>query len=85
MLSRDQYQEHRERLRRRMGTEDGGKSSKRRKYTVGPRIGHLSHDLGVRRFLRRGIEKVQTEWIMVCSAVILRLFLPHWDEVVTTL
>lgn len=85
MLNRDQYEEHRERLRRRMGTEEGREIYKRRKYTVEPRIGHIKHNLGVRRFLRRGIEKVKTEGIMVCSVVNLGILLRHWDEVVTTL
>ncbi len=69
LISRDQYEDHRERLRRRMGTEEGREIYRRRKYTVEPRIGHLKHNLGVRRFMRRGLEKVKTEWIMACSAV----------------
>ncbi len=85
LLSRDQYEDHRERLRRRMGTEAGREIYKRRKYTVEPRIGHIKHNLGVRRFLRRGIEKVKTEWIMTCNAVNLGILLRHWDEVMTTL
>ena len=84
MLSRDQYEEHRERLRRRMGTEEGREIYKRRKYTVEPRIGHIKHNMGVRRFLRRGLEKVKTEWIMACTAVNLGILLRHWDQVVTT-
>ena len=58
---------------------------KRRKHTVEPRIGHIKHNMGVRRFLRRGIEKVKTEWMMVCSAVNLGILLRHWDEVVKAL
>jgi transposase len=85
VLSRDQYEDHRERLRRRMSTEVGRDIYKRRKHTVEPRIGHIKHNLGVRRFLRRGIEKVKTEWSMVCSAVNLGILLRHWDEVVVTL
>ena len=73
---------HRERLRRRMGTETGREVYKRRKYTVEPRIGHIKHNMGVRRFLRRGIEKVRTEWIMTCTAVNLGILLRHWDDVV---
>ena len=85
LLNRDQYEGHRERLRRRMSTEEGREIYRRRKYTVEPRIGHIKHTLGVRRFLRRGIEKVTTEWIMACSAVNLGILLRHWDEVVQTL
>jgi transposase len=85
VISRDQYEEHRERLRRRMATEAGREIYKRRKHTVEPRIGHIKHNMGVRRFLRRGIEKVTTEWMMVCTAVNVGILLRHWDEVVTTL
>jgi len=85
LISRDQYENHRERLRRRMGTEEGRAIYKRRKYTVEPRIGHVKHNLGVRRFLRRGIEKVKTEWIMVCTAVNLGIALRHWEEIVKVL
>lgn len=68
-----------------MATEAGREIYKRRKYTVEPRIGHIKHNLGVRRFLRRGIEKVKSEWIMVCTAVNLGILLRPWDEVVRTL
>ena len=85
VISRDQYEGHRERLRLRMGTEAGREIYKRRKHTVEPRIGHIKHNMGVRRFLRCGIEKVTTEWMMVCTAVNVGILLRHWDEVVTTL
>ncbi len=85
LINRDQYEAHRARLRLRMATEEGREIYKRRKYTVEPRIGHLKHNLGVRRFLRRGIEKVKTEWIMACTAVNLGILLRHWDDVATTL
>lgn len=85
VISRDQYEEHRGRLRRRMDTEAGRQIYKRRKHTVEPRIGHIKHNLEVRRFLRRGLEKVTTEWMMVCTAVNMGILLRHWDEVVTKL
>ncbi len=84
-VGRDQYAAHRARLRLRMGTEEGREIYKRRKRTVEPRIGHIKHNMGVRRFSRRGLEKVKTEWIMACSAVNLGILLRHWDEVVTAL
>jgi ribosomal protein L34 len=85
LINRDQYEGHRQRLRRRMATEQGREIYKRRRHTVEPRIGHLKHNLGVRRFLRRGIEKVKTEWTMVCTAVNLGIILRHWEEIVKTL
>ena len=85
LISRDQYEDHRERLRQRMATPEGRAIYKRRKQTVEPRIGHIKHNLGVRRFLRRGIQKVKTEWSLVCTAVNLGILLTHWDEVLKTL
>jgi transposase len=85
LISRDQYEGHRQRLRRRMATEQGREIYKRRRHTVEPRIGHLKHNLGVRRFLRRGLEKVKTEWTMVCTAVNLGIMLRHWEQIVKTL
>lgn len=84
-INRDQYEDHRARLRRRMETEAGREIYKRRKYTVEPRIGHIKHNMGVRRFLRRGLEKVKTEWLMVCTAVNLGILLRHWDDVLKTM
>ncbi len=37
---------------------------KRRREIVEPRFGYLKHSLGVRRFLRRGLEKVRAEWTL---------------------
>ena len=85
LINRDQYEDHRERLRRRMATPDGREIYKRRKHTVEPRIGHVKHNLGVRRFLRRGIEQVQTEWAMVCTVVNLGIMLRNWEEIVKVL
>jgi hypothetical protein len=85
MLNRDQYEGHRERLRQRMGTAEGREIYRRRKFTVEPRIGHIKQNMGVRRFLRRGIEKVTTEWFMVCSAVNIGILLRNWEAVVKTL
>lgn len=85
VISRDQYEDHRVRLRARMATEEGRAIYQRRKHTVEPRIGHIKHNLGVRRFLRRGLQKVKTEWHMVCTAVNVGILLSHWDEVMKIL
>lgn len=85
LVGRDPYEAHRARLRLRMVTEEGREIYKRRKCTVEPRIGHIKHNMGVRRFLRRGLEKVTTEWMLVCTAVNLGILLRHWDEVMSTL
>ena len=85
VVSRDQYEAHRRRLRRRMDTQAGRAIYKRRKCTVEPCFGHIKHNMGVRRFMRRGIEKVKTEWSMVCTAVNLGILLRHWNEVAPVL
>ena len=84
-INRDQYEEHRERLRKRMATEEGQEIYKRRKFTVEPRFGHIKHNLGIRRFMHRGLEKVKTEWTMICTTVNLGILLRNWEEVVKVL
>lgn len=85
MINRDQYEDQRERLRERMGTEVGQATYRRRKHTVEPRFGQIKHVLGVRRFMRRGLEAAQTEWSMVCTAVNIGILLRHWKEVAAIL
>ncbi|MCX7427051.1 MAG: IS1182 family transposase [Planctomycetia bacterium] len=84
-INRDQYEEHRERLRARMKSPAGRATYPRRKEIVEPRFGYIKHDLGVRRFLRRGLEKVRAEWTLVCTAVNVGILLRHWREVSTVL
>ena len=42
-------------------------------------------NMGIRRFMRRGLEKVKTEWTMICTAVNLGILLRNWEEVVKVL
>jgi hypothetical protein len=84
-INRDQYEDHRERLRTRMNSDAGRAIYKRRKETVEPRFGQIKHGLGVRRFLRRGLEKVRTEWSLVCTAINIGILLRHWKEVAAVL
>ncbi|MGI4958976.1 MAG: IS1182 family transposase [Janthinobacterium lividum] len=39
-----------------------------RKYTVEPVFGHIKQARSFRQFLLRGIDKVQSEWAMICTA-----------------
>ena len=84
-ITRDQYEEHRERQRVRMASDAGRQCYRRRRETVEPRIGEIKHVYGVRRFLRRGLDAVRTEWSMVCTAVNLGILLRHWEEVARVL
>jgi transposase len=80
-LERDQYEAQRERLRARMNTAEGRAIYRRRRETVEPRFGWIKQGLGVRRFLRRGLEKVRTEWALVATAVNVSILLRHWELV----
>ena len=81
IVNRDQYEEYRERLRARMKTETGRLRYRLRSPTIEPRFGHIKRGLGVRRFMRRGLEAVRTEWSMICTAVNMGILLRHWSEV----
>ena len=39
-----------------------------RKFTVEPVFGHIKQARGFRQFLLRGIDKVKSEWAMICTA-----------------
>jgi transposase len=81
MVNRDQYEGHRERMRARMKTDHGRSRYRLRGPTVEPKFGHIKRGLGVRRFMRRGLEAVRTEWSLVCTAVNVAILLKHWDQV----
>lgn len=81
VVSRDQYEECRERMRARLATAVGRRRYALRKQTVEPRIGLVKHGLGVRRFLRRGLTKVAREWTWLCVAVNVGILLRHWEVV----
>jgi transposase len=80
-INRDQYEEHRERLRRRMDTDVGRERYKLRRQTVEPRFGLIKHNWGIRRFLRRGLESIRTEWALIAAAVNLGILLKNWEVV----
>ena len=50
----------------RLNSKDGHDFYKLRKETVEPVFGIIKNVIGFREFLVRGIEKVQTEWDLVC-------------------
>ena len=81
VVNRDQYEEYRERLRQRMDSDLGRERYRLRRQTVEPRIGQIKHILGCRRFLRRGLEAVKTEWSMICTAVNIGILMRNWEEV----
>ena len=68
-VNRDEFEECRERMRERMKSEEGRATYRLRAQTVEPRFGYIKQGLGVRRFLRRGIETVRAEFDLICAAV----------------
>lgn len=56
-----------ERMKRKLQTQAGAKVYSRRKTIAEPVFGQIKHARGFRQFLLRGIEKVRTEWALVCA------------------
>ena len=84
-INRDRYEACRERMRARFNSEQGRSRYRLRGPTVEPRFGFIKQNLGIRRFMRRGLDAVRTEWSMICTVVNLGVLLRHWPEVVSVL
>ena len=54
-------------MRAKLATDEGRAIYARRKATVEPVFGQIKEPRGFRRFLLRGMEKVQGEWALVCA------------------
>jgi len=80
-IKRDQYEDCRERMQARMRTPESIKRYNLRRQTVEPRFGYIKQALGIRRFLRRGLQAVQAEWLAVCTAVNIGVLLKNWTKV----
>ncbi len=66
---------HKQRMRRRLRTRDGRAEYDKRKITVEPICGQLKTVQGLRQFLLRGHEKVNSEWVLACTGHnLLKLF-----------
>jgi transposase len=81
MITRDQYEEARERLRARMRTEEGRAIYYKRGPAVETKFAVQKHLLGVRRFMRRGLAKASTEWTLLCTALNFRALMRRWKSV----
>jgi hypothetical protein len=57
-----------ERMRRKLRTKQGREIYKLRKQTVVPVFGQIKGARGFRQFLMRGLDKVQGEWSLICTA-----------------
>jgi hypothetical protein len=61
-----------------MSKQEIKKRYRKRKLIAESPFAHIKHAMGIRRFLHRGLEKVQTEWTWICAAYnlnkLIRLF-----------
>jgi len=67
-ITRDEFEEVRERTVARMSTPEARELYKQRPRIAETPFGILKHLFGLRQFLLRGLEKVQTEWRWACTA-----------------
>ena len=67
-VRRDEYEELRESMSKRMRSESGQAEYRKRKWICETPFGVPKGVWRVRRFLHRGLEKVQTEWSWTCTA-----------------
>lgn len=68
-----------ERMARKLRTKKGKREYSKRKGTVEPVFGQIKEVRGLRRFLLRGLEAVQAEWSLICTAHnLLKLFRSGW-------
>lgn len=77
-VSRDQHEGRREAMRVRLASEAGRAAYRRRAPLAEGTMAGLKAVLGVRQFLRRGLEAVQTEWLWVCVAFNLKKEIGLW-------
>jgi transposase len=74
-ISRDGYEPHRERMHQRMSGAEGKATYARRFHAAESPFAYIKCVMGVRRFLLRGLPKVRTEWLWVCTAYNMRRLL----------
>jgi len=69
-----------ERMREKLRTVEGRAVYKMRKAVVEPVFGQIKEARGFRKFLLRGLEKVQAEWKLICATHnLLKLFQSGWS------
>lgn len=59
-------------MRERMESEEGKAIYARRKVMIEPPFGHFKHNLRFRQFFTRGLQAVQSEWLLLCIGLNIR-------------
>jgi hypothetical protein len=67
-ITRDDYEEVRERAAARMSLQSSQELFRPRSWVAETPFGILKSVMGVRQFLLRGLEKVQTEWMWAVTS-----------------
>jgi len=74
-ISRDQYQDIRDRVGRRMASKAGQAVYRKRAPSIEGVFGVVKQSMGIRQFLLRGLRKVRHEWQWICGAYNMRKML----------
>jgi hypothetical protein len=74
-ISRDEHEPAREQMYQRMQSPQGQETYALRLHAAETPFGFIKFVLGVRRFLLRGLQKVDTEWLWICTAYNLKKLL----------
>lgn len=75
------YHEAVDRQREKRKKEENGVLLAYRKAIIEPVFAHIKQAMGIPRFLFRTLEKVKTEWSMLCTAHNLRKIYPIWRAI----
>jgi hypothetical protein len=67
-ITRDGYEEYRERMKEKLSTSEGRSIYGKRKCLVEPVFGQIKTRGGFRQFLLRGLRKVRLEWKLTAIA-----------------
>ena len=68
MISRDEFEGRREKLRERMSSDEAHEIYSKRAPVIEGVFAQIKHNMGIREFVYRGIDKVESEWLWICSA-----------------
>ena len=77
-VRRDAQEPLRTKMHAKLQTEEGKKTYNRRMHVGEAPFAIIKGILEVRRFLLRGLEKVRTEWMWVCTAYNLKKLIAVW-------
>lgn len=67
-IYREQYEPLREAMESRLRSKEGRESYRRRSWIAETPFAVIKTVMGVRQFLLRGLSKVKTEWLWICTA-----------------